>query len=173
MKRSLMGKPFLGLISGLGAATAHGMFASLAISGAGVVTNALTEWRMPLHLTSAAILISLGIRTLRKSPTNQRVESTVSHRKAYLSGFMLALTNPMTVLPYLAIASTNAMGAIGLDHSDLLMVPGAMLGAAGWYAALSGIAALLRHGFARLIIRYLNVGAGAALLGLGVIVGLS
>ena len=171
-KRGLMGKPYLGFISGLGAATAHGMFASLAISGADVVASALAEWRTLIHLTSAAILIALGIRILRKSPANQKVEPTVSHQKAYLSGMMLALTNPMTILPYLAFGSTRALAVNGSSQSGLLMVFGVMLGAAGWYTVLTSAAAAVRDGLARSLMRHLNIGAGAALMGFGVMVGL-
>jgi hypothetical protein len=52
------------------------------------------------------------------------------------------------------------------------MVPGVMFGATCWYGMLIGGALLLRRGVAQTITKHLNVGAGIALIGFGVVVGL-
>ncbi len=172
VQRSLMGRPYLGFVSGLGAATAHGTFASVAIGSADIIANALVEWRAPVHLVSAAILIALGVRTLWKQSAKDGAPPIESPHAAYLCGLMLALSNPMTILPYLAIASAITTEAIGPVSSAFLMVPGVMFGATCWYAALSSGASVLRRGVARAVTGHLNAGAGIALIGFGVIVGL-
>ena len=160
--RSLIGRPFLGFVGGLGAATAQGLFATLAIGGADLVASILVDWRLPVHLVSAAILIALGVRTLRKKAPQQGAQPAASHHAAYLSGLMLALSNPMTILPYVAITSVSSAQTIAPVGRTFLMVPGVILGATCWYAVLSSAAATLRHGIARAVIPHLNIGAGIA-----------
>lgn len=140
-----MGRTRLGLISGIGAATAHGAFASVAIVGADVVADELAAWRTPVHLISAAILILLGIRTLFKKAAGRTAPQVLAPHAAYLSGLMLGLSNPMTILPYVAMASSLATDAVAQIGGSFLMVPGVMLGAASWYSLVCSGALLLRR----------------------------
>jgi hypothetical protein len=60
---------------------------------------------------------------------------------------LLALTNPMTVLPYLA-ASTVAGNISLFSVASLLGAAGATLGALSWYGALSGVTIACRQALA-------------------------
>ena len=172
VQRSLVGGPHLGFASGAGAATAHGAFASLAVCGADVIATHLTQWQQSIHLTSAVILIALGTRTLLKRGPAQSCISRDTIGKAFLTTLMLALFNPMTILPYLAIASALTMETSSSVGSSALMVVSVMLGATCWYAVLSSGASVFRHAFTKVMIGRLNLGAGAAMIGFGIIVGL-
>jgi threonine/homoserine/homoserine lactone efflux protein len=172
LQRSLMGRPYLGLISGIGAATAHGAFASMAVGGADVIADALSAWKTPVHLVSAGVLMLLGVRLLLKKAARKTDPPAEAPHAAYLSGLMLGLSNPMTILPYLATASTIATDAAGRSDNALLMVPGAIVGAAFWYSVVCSGALLLRRGLAGAITQHLNLGAGVAVMGFGVIIGL-
>ena len=50
-----------GIISGLGAATSHGIFATAAIIGAGTLSMVLMPWSNAIRLVSALVLVWLGL----------------------------------------------------------------------------------------------------------------
>lgn len=159
-----------GTVAGFGAATAQGAFATAAIVGSGMASTVLTPWAGAIRLLSAAILVGLGLRTILRAKSAVATLRTVSLRAVYASTFMLSLSNPLTILPYLAIATiTSERGMAGA--LSLWSVPGVVLAAASWYAGLSLVASWLRRGLSAGAARALNVVAGCLLIGFGAIVG--
>ena len=173
LQRSLTSGRRHGFLTGFGAATAHAIFATIAITCTGAAALSLAQWSGAIRLFSAAILVTLGVRILfRRTPDCDlpRVGS-MGLAATYMSTVGLALSNPMTVLPYLAIASGSA--AAGTNHLTLSpwSIPGVLLGATGWYLVLSSGVILLRARFGSRMIRHLNLVAGGALIGFGALVG--
>ena len=160
-----------GLLAGFGAATAHGVFATTAIAGAGVVSMVLTPWAGAIRLVSAAVLVGIGIRTIMRARSAAAPSRNRSLGAAYGSSLMLALSNPMTILPYLALATVAAGSSVGGAALSLWSIPGVVLAAATWYAGLSLVSAALRRGLAPGTARVLNLVAGGLLIGFGAIVG--
>lgn len=160
-----------GVMAGLGAATAHGIFATAATAGARVVSTALAPWAGPIHLASALILAGLGVRTIARARSAATPGRTVSLRATFASLLLLALSNPMTIIPYLALATVVAGNDTGDAALSLGSVPGVVLAAAAWYAGLSFVASTLRRGMAAGTTRILNLAAGATLIVFGAVVG--
>jgi threonine/homoserine/homoserine lactone efflux protein len=172
VQRSLVTGSRGGIASGLGAATAHGAFALLALLGADAAALSLAEWRATIRLASAAVLIALGLRTAFRRPASDTAASVQSPSAAYLSTMLLALSNPLTILPYLAIAAASIAGGTPAMPGSLWAVPGVMLGATLWYCVLSVCTALLRERLGSVVISKLNAVAGACLVGFGILVGI-
>jgi threonine/homoserine/homoserine lactone efflux protein len=160
-----------GVISGFGAATSHGIFATAAIVGAGGVSAVLTPWSNAIRLLSALILVCLGIRTILWTRAVARPVRAVSLRAAYASTLMLSLTNPMTVIPYLALATVATGENIGSSPLSLWSVPGVMIAAGTWYSGLSFITSSMRSGLSPGMAQALNLIAGASLIVFGLIIG--
>ena len=169
VQRSISIGPRVGFVTGLGASSVHVVYSTLAITGADAVAVELVHWNQQIRLLSCAILIFLGARVLvRRLPKSQSVEP-IYPRHAFASSFAVALCNPLTVLPYLLVASGNAaVGATGAALS-LWSVLGVFLGTATWYATISGGAALFRSSLPPAAIRTLNQVAGALLIGFGLL----
>ena len=79
---------------------------------------------------------------------------------------LLALTNPMTILPYLA-ASTVADDIPLFSGASLLGATGAMLGALSCYSALSGATIACRQALAGAAATHVNLAAGVLLIAFG------
>ena len=145
VRQSLVHGPRFGVAAGFGAASAQGIFATVAITGNSAVTGTLAQWSGVVRALSAIVLVGLGLRLLLTRPTASARSrlSEVSVLATYASTLTLAVTNPLTILPYLAVASGAAAGALGGTELSAWSVPGVMLGAAAWYAALSQGVSLL------------------------------
>ena len=160
-----------GVISGFGAATSQGIFATAAIISAGSVSVAMMPWSSTIRLLSAVVLVCLGIWTILRARSVPTPAGLVSMRKAYASTLLLSLSNPMTVIPYLAFATVVAEGRMGNAALSLWSVPGVIVAAGTWYACLSLVTSIMRSSISPGMIRFLNLAAGSALIIFGLIVG--
>lgn len=171
VQRSLLSGIWRGVASGAGAATAHGLYAAAALMSADVLAVALTRWHLHVQVFSALVLIGLGVRTIARRPRiEERTSLRASSQADYAVGLMLALSNPMTILPYVALAS----GVAVIDHGQGLhlgwMVAGIIMGTASWYAMLSSAAWILSKHLPQRVLTRMNWFAGAVLIGFGLIV---
>lgn len=158
-----------GLITGLGAASAHGLFAFAAMAGAQAISAELAYWDQPLRQLSAVVMVALGIRSWRKRPVLPDGAASISRRAAYSSTLMLALSNPLTILPYAAVASGVALSDQPGSPLSFWSVLGVMLGSIAWYAALSVGGAHFCKSLSMQMTRRLNRLAGAGFVVIGVL----
>ncbi len=108
-----------GLASGAGAATTHGLYATLAVFGAHVSAGPFAGFQTQFHYFSGIVFVLLGIWTLFRHPSaRDNKTSTTGGLGPFLAGAGLALANPMTLLPYLAFA-----GSPRADRSDRQPLP--------------------------------------------------
>ena len=129
-----------GLASGLGAATADAIYGCIAAFGLTLISNFLVSQETWLRLVGGVFLCYLGIRTLLKKPTEQ---AAVARRSgligAFASTFLLTLTNPITIISFVAIFA--GLGLAGASESYLsasVLISGVFLGSSLWWLLLSG-----------------------------------
>lgn len=156
----------VGLTAGIGAAGAHGVFALATVAAAGAIATDLEHWNDWIRLASAVLLIILGIRTLLRH-RSKPVERPVGRGEAFGATLVLALSNPMTMLPYLAVATgATASGGLGISLSTWA-VPGVMAGAGLWYFILISGAAVFGARLPRGVLAHLNLVSGSLLIVFG------
>lgn len=174
IRRTLSGGRRMGLASGLGAATADLVYGAIAAFGLALIASAMTAQQMWLQLIGGAFLCYLGVRAMiePRHPSSEVSSSTrvgrVSPRGlagAYASTFFLALTNPMTILSFVAVYSSLGLSVTepGL-LAPALMVVGVFVGSALWWLILSAVASLLRTKLTAPSLRWINRGSGVVIL---------
>lgn len=93
-----------GLISGLGAATADGFYGLVAGFGLTLLSGLLVERQRWLALIGGVYLLYLGIKTLLAKPGEEAArDGSATLWGAYFSILVLTLTNPVTILSFVAI----------------------------------------------------------------------
>ena len=178
IRRTLAEGRLVGLATGLGAATADALYGCMAAFGLTALTNRLIGAGLWIRLIGGAFLLYLGIRTLLAKPGERAAAASGSGLAgAYLSTFVLTLTNPMTILSFLAVFAAMGMGS---THPEPLaavsLVVGVFAGSALWWLGLSAVVSMLRSKFDARALRWVNIGSGlvivafavAALVGAGV-----
>lgn len=173
IQRTLRDGRAVGLASGLGAATADGLYGLVAAFGLTLVTTFLVEQRLWFGLVGGLFLLYLGMRTLLSQPAKTAAVIAESRdasgrlAAAYGSTFLLTLTNPMTILSFVAIFAGAGLAAGGAGTSAAWMVAGVFAGSAAWWLLLSGGVSLLRHRFTQGAMLWVNRGAGLLITGFG------
>ena len=146
IQRTLAGGRILGLVSGLGAATADAIYAAVAALGLVFISEILIGQQALLRLIGGGVLIILGLRILLTKPAAGSDPAEKSGLpSAYASTFILTLTNPLTILFVAAIfvgigAATTSASLL----SGTTLVLGVFLGSTLWWFLLSGGVSLLR-----------------------------
>jgi len=158
----------VGLLTGLGAATADGLYGLMAAFGVTALTAAMNSWQIPLRLAGGLFLAFLGIRIFYDNhiPEGERDRKPPSLPGAYLSTFFLTLANPMTIASFIGIFSGIGIGNLSTSHAaTLVFVLGVTAGSACWWLLLSaGVAKVIHHRVSPEAIRKINAFSGSVLL---------
>ena len=160
-----------GLVSGLGAATADAVYGGVAGFGLTWISGFLVSQQIWLRLIGGLFLCYLGVRTFLDRPTGQTVSTKGSGLvNAYVSTFFLTLTNPMTILSFVAIfAGLGLTSANGDYFSAGVLVFGVFIGSALWWLVLSGGVDLFQTSFSHRRLRWVNMISGIVLTVFGLV----
>lgn len=158
-----------GLVTGLGAAVADAVYGSIAAFGLTALSTFLVGHTLEFRLFGGLFLIVIGLRTLRSVPAKEtRTADPGGTVAGFLTALALTLTNPMTILGFIAIFAGFGV-ADDLDPSDAtILVLGVFLGSAAWWSILSGGVSRLRGRLGPWLPRAINRGSGVMLIGFGV-----
>jgi threonine/homoserine/homoserine lactone efflux protein len=171
IRRTLADGRAIGFASGLGAATADGLYGAVAAFGLSLVTNALVDQRLWLQAGGGIFLCYLGVRTWLAVPAATSSAATGGRglTAAWASTFVLTLTNPTTIISFAAIFAGLGLGrSVGGHGAASLMVLGVFLGSAIWWLILSTGVGLLRSAFTPDRLRWVNRCAGGIIAAFGV-----
>ena len=170
IRRTLANGRLIGLVSGLGAATADACYGSLAAFGLTLVSSAMVRQQEWLRLVGGIFLCYLGFRTfLAKPGETAPSQGSRGILSAYSSTFFLTLTNPLTILSFAAIFAGLGLASSSDDYlAATLMVLGVFCGSATWWLLLSGSVGLLRQRVSPTMMIWINRISGTIIFGFGV-----
>jgi len=161
IRRTLAEGRVVGLVSGLGVATADGTYGAIAAFGLGAITDLLVGGQRILGLVGGVFLLWLAWQTARAEPTEPAAtpERRGGLPGAYLSTLGLTLTNPMTILSFAAL-----FAGLGIAPGDVAgaasLTLGVFLGSAGWWVVLTSLVGALRSRVTRAWLWRINVASG-------------
>lgn len=171
IRRTFVSGRLAGLVSVLGASTADGLYCLVATLGVAYISEFLRNEQRLLTSLGGLVLISLGLRLFfSKPPTKPMNGVAMGLKDAFLSSFLLMLTNPMPILLF-----TTAFTALGIHGGEyaarFILTAGVFTGSALWGPILVASVAILgrqvgpRHmiilnKISGLFITFFGVGAG-------------
>jgi threonine/homoserine/homoserine lactone efflux protein len=158
---------WFGIASGMGAPVAHGLFSFLAEARAAVLAQTAPTVQVPLRIAGGLVLICIGLRTCLVPTRPAREARCGDLCSAFMSTLLIAATNPMTMLPYLAIAAVPQAGHPLMMSRGSAAPLGVMLGSASWYLVLALSTNAMLQNLQKATLDRLNILAGILLIGLG------
>jgi len=167
VQRTLAFGIWFGIASGMGAATAHGIFSCLAAVSATVLAQMALALHTPLRIAGGIVLVLMGLRTILVSTRAAHGATCGDLFSAYTSTLLIAAANPMTILPYLGIASALEAGKPLIVDRALATSIGVMLGSASWYLFLALSTNAMFRSLQKAALDRLNGLAGILLMALG------
>ena len=161
IRRTLAEGRLVGIVSGMGVATADGTYGASAAFGLTAIIDLLVDWRRALGLIGGVFLLWLAWRTFRSVPGE--AATTANGRRglagAYLSTLGLTLTNPMTILSFAALFV--GLGVTGGDAAGAASLTlGVFGGSAAWWFVLVTVVGAFRSRLTPTALRRVNMASG-------------
>jgi threonine/homoserine/homoserine lactone efflux protein len=171
LRRTIFEGRLAGLISGLGAATADALFGVVAAFGLTFVSRSLISYEEWLRAAGGIYLLYSGGSALVSKAHEKMTEESDPETlvRGFASAFALTITNPVTILVFLAI-----FAALGLDGAQAarlraaFLVLGVWVGSFLWWLALSLGVSMFRRSIGPRHLAWVSRGSGVILFAIGV-----
>ncbi len=171
--RSLKEGNLAGFVTGLGAATADGIYGAIAAFGLTIISHFLLKHQFVIQLCGGIFLFYLGIKTFLAKSTKDKIHEKAQHSlvKIYSTTLFLTLTNPMTILSFMGIFAGLGLGTSYASYTHaILLVIGVFIGSLIWWLILStGVARIFHHKLSGNAIHRVNQFSGVIILLFGFI----
>jgi len=167
IRRTLQKGMLVGLATGLGAACADAIFGAIAVLGVGAILEFVHHYETSIRFIGGLIVLFSAWHTWHDQPKppqpieiikkvlNLTHEQTwLGTLRATLSGFIITITNPLTLFGTLAVVAT--FGGIAEKLDEEVMIAGIFAGSTLWWCLLSGNVSFLRCHFTENRIMTLN-----------------
>ena len=148
IQRSLSSGFKMGFLTGMGAAIADGFYGAIAAFGLTSVSFLLVSHQLLIRIMGGLFLIYFGTKLFfkRNDPIKINSKAEKSSFHAFITTFFLTLTNPMTILSFVAIFAGLGIGTLHADYTNSsLMILGVIIGSALWWFTLSAVVTYFLH----------------------------
>lgn len=171
IQRTLSYGRLSGLFTGLGAATADAFYGVIAACGLTLISNFLIGQQFWFRVLGGIFLIYLAYKTFMSKPAENAV---TNHHKGlitdYFSTVFLTITNPTTILSFIAVFAGLGLGNVNNTYlTAAMMVTGVLVGSALWWLILSTAVSLVKYKISRNILQMINRMSGLVILIFGVL----
>jgi threonine/homoserine/homoserine lactone efflux protein len=156
ISRTISGGRRAGLISGLGAATADSLYGAIAAFSITLIINFLLEEIFWIRTIGGLLLIAIGVVYWFKKPQPLKEAEAPSAHSAYATTLLLTLTNPTTVLSFLAVLTGLRLGQHRPWPLTMLVVGGIFCGSMLWWTVLAMVSGHFRRRFNDRAIVWMN-----------------
>jgi len=157
IRRTLNYGRFSGLISGLGAAVADVLFGIVAAFGLTFISDFLLDAKLWLKIGGALFLFYLAVKIFLSKPASD--QKRIDHGSLvndFISTFLLTITNPVTIISYIAIFAALGVGQAESFSIATVLVSGIFLGSALWWLILSEGITFFRKKINQALLTWLN-----------------
>lgn len=175
IRRTIAQGRVVGLVSGLGAASADAIYGCIAAFGLTLISSILVNQRVWLHCIGGLFLCYLGCKTFIAKPAITAASAKCCGKiGAYTSTFLLTLTNPMTILSFTTVFAGLGVASVHGSYAAAgVSVLGVFIGSALWWLLLSSGISLFRTKFNLSGLRWVNRVTGTVIVAFGLVALLS
>lgn len=175
IRRTLRFGRMNGLITGSGAALGDGIFAAMAAFSLTAAIDFLLSYASWLQAIGGLFLLFLGLRTLLSRPhldTDEAEKTSGVPARVFLTTFALTITNPATMLGFVAIFGGIAgLSSAGQGYGHAALLTGAVIaGSLLWWFGLSQFVSLFRQRMSDHMLKIINRVSGGLIIIFGVAV---
>lgn len=170
IRKSLSDTLAIGIALALGVATADVIYAVLGAVSVTTIHSWLNEYKFFIELLGAAVIIYLGIITLKNGiPQNKSVScSTTTLLQTYFSIIAITLTSPMTIALFAGIFAGFGAELDMSNYNNIAQLSaGVFISTTLWFTLLSALVIFFKSWFNQEHLAWVNRIAGVLILGFG------
>ncbi len=172
VQRALDQGALAGFVTGLGSSVADVVYAFVGAFGITLISDWLQRYEIGIGLVGGILVFLMGIQTFRKKTdgTNHTGEKN-KYIVYFLSSFMVAITNPATVISFIFVFSLFGITGMNSLAESVQLVSGIFLGTCSWWLVIVILVYRFKHLVTASIHQKLNRLFGILIMVLGAIVG--
>lgn len=145
-RRTLHKGLLIGFTTGLGAAFADAIFGALAGFSVAAILEFIRHYGLTIRILGGAFLLYIAWHAWHDPPRQPKQSiSATGLLTAIVSGFVITMTNPVTLFATLAVVA--AFGGLHNNRDALILVAGIFAGSVLWWIMLNSGVSLLRAHF--------------------------
>ncbi|MBY0516562.1 MAG: LysE family transporter [Bacteriovoracaceae bacterium] len=147
MDRSLRHGKLSGFVTGMGAALADTLYGAIATIGISGVLVFLKGHERELRFIGGLLLVFVSWRMYRTPPPKLEARQPGQKRplaRLFSESFFLTLSNPMTILGFMAVYAGLGLRAEGA-HEVSTILGGVFFGSSLWWLSLSSMTVVMKH----------------------------
>ena len=170
IRRTLSEGRVAGFVSGMGAATADAFYGCVAAFGLTAISTFLLNYQVPIRIAGGCFLLYLGAKIFfsRAAERPASLNLSASLGRAFASTAFLTLTNPATILSFIAVfAGLGLVSDTRTLAGPAWLVLGVFLGSASWWFLLSGGVGLVSERMGPKTLLWVNRCSGLLIFSLG------
>lgn len=162
-----------GLISGLGATTADLLFGLIVVLGLNIVSDFLIDYESWFHFFGFLFLVLVGVQIMRKKKrtVEPALQENGSLVRDYVSSFVLTLSNPLTIIFFIAVFAFVGIGDVKPLGAVVLLFS-ILLGSGGWWLLLCGIAHKYKTKLGEKMLAKVDLISGLAIVAFALFIGI-
>ena len=161
-----------GFISGLGAASADTIFATIAGFSLTFIITFIEEKQIAFQIAGGLVVVALGAKIFFTNPIRQlrrHKRKKNSLTEEFISVLLLTITNPLAVFFFLALfAAFGVVSGQTTWYLSLVTLGGVFLGAGLWWYTLTSLVNIFRNKFRLKQLWWINKISGIAIFILGI-----
>ena len=172
VQRTLSKGRWYGFVSGLGAALSDVIYAAITGLSVGLIMDIIEAYQKPIEIFGSIVLGIFGLFIIRSNPVKnlrKRRESKSSYVQAFVTSFLLTLSNVLIVLLFLGLFARFTFALPANSFWDMMNgLGGIAAGAVVWWFVVTYFVSKMRGWFNIRGIFLLNRTVGIIILGLSV-----
>lgn len=160
-----------GFITGLGSTVADLIYACMGVFGLSFVSDVMLTYQKSISSAGGVIIIGLEIWIFFQKKKKELQRSTgKTMLVSFLSSFMIAITNPTTILTFILVFATMNVSNISSLNQGIGLLFGIAVGTSLWWFALSKTISLLRRRITDRIYTVMNYILGGFMIVFGIVI---
>lgn len=179
IQRVLTQSAFAGFLTGIGSSVADVFYACVGVFGITFISDFLLKHQSVICMAGCLMAIAVGIRTIRKKESHSLAYMSGNNEEGhpryivtcFLSSFVIAMTNPATILSFMVVFSMFRIGGNESVGENVQLVCGIFAGTCIWWFAIAVIVSLFRKKVTDGVYSILNRIFGALMILFGVVIG--
>lgn len=157
-----------GLISGLGCSAADLLYCCVSIFGLTFISDFMLKHQAVISSIGGVVIIIMGIGIMRGKQAQLIETVDVSNLISFFaSSFIIAITNPATILSFLLAFSVFDVEDIVKMTDGIQLSAGIFIGACTWWFVVTGMVQIFRKKITDIWLRRINKVLGMIILVLG------
>lgn len=178
IQRVLTQGAFAGFLTGIGSSVADVFYACVGVFGITFISDFLLKHQSVICMAGCLMVIAIGVRTIRKKERHSFACAAGNNEEhprhiasCFLSSFVIAMTNPATILSFMVVFSMFRIGGNESLGENVQLVCGIFAGTCIWWLAIAVIVSLFRKKVTDGFYSILNRIFGALMILFGIVIG--